>query len=381
MNDQEIRNILISFLKGSSDKIRIYQEKAIGGSICDLMSVTDCLTGYEIKSDLDDYSRLDRQINSYDLFFNYNYIVVGKSHERSVEEKVPKHWGIIVVSPDNIHIYKKAKQNKYLNIKSQLSVLWKLELGNLLSFFRLPMYSLKSKSYISDRLIESVACEQLSERIAYELFNRDYSVYDAKDHTESNENEVIPDIFTKEMIDDISEMEDMTLDKWIEIFNSVQKVKKKKEEKFRLHKERPAHDITFDQIEVSLGVPWVSSSIISDFAKYLATIGIEDNDVGRYIFVSYEQITGNWYVHNKNDANINVNCTTKYGLRNYNALWILEATLNLRGIKLYDRYKNYDEKSTIAALERQKLITELFKKWVWEDEDRKWEIEENRRGL
>ena len=230
MNDQEIRNILISFLKGSNDNMRIYQEKAIGGSICDLMSVTDCLTGYEIKSDLDDYSRLDRQINSYDLFFNYNYIVVGKSHERSVEEKVPKHWGIIVVSPDNIHIYKKAKQNKYLNIKSQLSVLWKLELGNLLSFFRLPMYSLKSKSYISDRLIESVACEQLSERIAYELFNRDYSVYDAKDHTESNENEVIPDIFTKEMIDDISEMEDMTLDKWIEIFNSVQKVKKKKVE-------------------------------------------------------------------------------------------------------------------------------------------------------
>ena len=50
MNDQEIRNILISFLKGSNDNMRIYQEKAIGGSICDLMAVTDCLTGYEIKA-------------------------------------------------------------------------------------------------------------------------------------------------------------------------------------------------------------------------------------------------------------------------------------------------------------------------------------------
>lgn len=376
MNDQEIRNILISFLKGSNDNMRIYQEKAIGGSICDLMSVTDCLTGYEIKSDQDDYSRLDRQVNSYDHFFNYNYIVVGKSHERSVEEKVPKHWGIIVVSPDNIYIYKKAKQNKYPNIKSQLSVLWKLELGNLLSFFRLPMYSLKSKSFISDRLIESVAPEELSERIAYELFNRDYSIFDAEDYTVTKENETIPDTYTKEMVDGVSEMEEMTLDKWIEIFNSAQKVKRTKEEKFRLRKDRPAHDITFDQIEVSLGVPWISSSIISDFAKYLATIGTENKSIEVFINVSYEQITGNWYVHNKNDASINVNCTTKYGLRNYNALWILEATLNLREIKLYDKYKNYDEKSTIAALERQKRITELFKKWVWEDEDRKWEIEE-----
>ena len=128
MNDQEIRNILISFLKGSSDKIRIYQEKAIGGSICDLMSVTDCLTGYEIKSDQDDYSRLDRQVNSYDHFFNYNYIVVGKSHERSVEEKVPKHWGIIVVSPDNIYIYADVSEkytcsfftNRYIIKKKQI---------------------------------------------------------------------------------------------------------------------------------------------------------------------------------------------------------------------------------------------------------------------
>ena len=49
MNDQEIRNILISFLKGSNDKIRIYQEKAIGGSICDLMSVTDCLNAKKMR--------------------------------------------------------------------------------------------------------------------------------------------------------------------------------------------------------------------------------------------------------------------------------------------------------------------------------------------
>lgn len=62
MNDKEIRKILIEYLKTTATEIRIYQEKSIGSSICDLMTVSDCITGYEIKSDLDNYSRLDSQI-------------------------------------------------------------------------------------------------------------------------------------------------------------------------------------------------------------------------------------------------------------------------------------------------------------------------------
>lgn len=52
MNDKAIRNILIAYLKASNHEIRIYQEKSIGTSICDVMAVTDKLTGYEIKSGL-----------------------------------------------------------------------------------------------------------------------------------------------------------------------------------------------------------------------------------------------------------------------------------------------------------------------------------------
>ena len=58
MTDKEIRKILIEYLKTSVKEIRIYQEKSIGNSICDLMTVTDCLGGYEIKSDADNYTRL-----------------------------------------------------------------------------------------------------------------------------------------------------------------------------------------------------------------------------------------------------------------------------------------------------------------------------------
>ena len=85
-------------MKVRYEKIRIYQEKSIGGSVCDLMAVTDHLTGYEIKSDLDNYSRIESQVRNYQKFFNENYIVVGKSHEQSVSGRVPDTWGIIVVS-------------------------------------------------------------------------------------------------------------------------------------------------------------------------------------------------------------------------------------------------------------------------------------------
>lgn len=51
MNDNQIRSILIEYLKATANKIRIYQEKNIGTSVCDVMAVNDKLTGYEMKSD------------------------------------------------------------------------------------------------------------------------------------------------------------------------------------------------------------------------------------------------------------------------------------------------------------------------------------------
>ena len=377
MYDQDIRKILISFLKVRYEKIRIYQEKSIGGSICDLMAVTDCLTGYEIKSDLDNYSRIVSQVANYQRFFNENYIVVGKSHEQSVVERVPATWGIIVVSPDNVVISRKARPNSEMKIKSQLSILWKLELSNILSFFNLPMFSMKGKDFISDRLVENVPWDQLSKQVAYELLHRDYSIYDAKDYTEYYENEVTTSEYMHELVDGVSEMDQMTLDQWIEIYNRAQKVRKIKEEQIQIRKERPKHDITWEEIEVSPGAPWISKAIITEFARYLLTMGGEvEYNRTRGVRANYEPITGNWYIEYKNFAKDNVNCTVKYGLKNYHALFILEATLNLREIKLYESDGKYDEESTLAALEKQKLLIDLFKDWVWKDEDRKWEIEE-----
>ena len=59
------------------------------------MVTDDSLVGLEIKSDADTYVRLERQIKDYNLFFDYNYVVVGSTHAKHVNEHIPDSWGII----------------------------------------------------------------------------------------------------------------------------------------------------------------------------------------------------------------------------------------------------------------------------------------------
>ena len=116
MNDKEIRKVLISYLKASTKEIRIYQEKKVGGSICDLMVVSECLTGYEIKSDCDNYSRIENQVKNYEDFSDYNYVVVGRQHRDSISKHIPDSWGIVVIESDMVIVDRKPLFNKNRNV-------------------------------------------------------------------------------------------------------------------------------------------------------------------------------------------------------------------------------------------------------------------------
>ena len=376
MNAKNIKEILISYLKATNHEMRIYQEKSIGSSICDLMTVTDELTGYEIKSDGDNYQRLDAQVKAYDKFFDRNYIVVGYRHIASAIDKVPAHWGTIFVKQDSIEIYRPAKSNKSVSRRAQLSVLWKLELKNILMKNDMPLYAQKEKGYISDRIAETVDDKMLGLQIAYELLHRDYSVYDAKDYSIYLQG-MTAELPARELVDMLSEndLADFTLDKWIEIYKQAREVREQKEMLFveKPKEPRTPHEIPYTDIEVSLGAPWISVNIINEFITHILGYTITSN------FCKYEPITGNWYIEDKrsyNYYNRNTNATVKYGTERYNALYIIEASLNLREIRLCDSNRKYDEAETIAALEKQKKIEQEFKDWIWLDEDRRWEVEE-----
>ena len=338
------------------------------------MAVTDCLVGYEIKSDLDNYERLPDQIKAYDQFFDKNYLVVSGKHRVSAADKVPEYWGIICIYNDDIDIVRYPGINRKMSRRKQLSVLWKVELKNILIKNNMPIYAQKEKGFIADRIAEHVQPVLLGEQIAAELMHRDYSVYDATDYSIYYKQE--DDFPTLEIMDMLSEKDftNFTLDQWIEIYQQANKAKQEKERIYQeLVPERTVHEIPYTDIEVSLGVPWVDVDIIEEFMYHL----LDRRYWGNYRYVSYEPVTGSWNISNKRYLGEgNTNAEIKYGLKRYNALYILEATLNLREIKLYDGGTVYNERDTLAALEKQKLIQEEFKSWIWEDEDRRWQVEE-----
>ena len=157
MNDISIRKILIEYLKIKHKSHRIYQEKSIGFSVCDLMLITDRLIGFEIKSDKDNYARLNSQVKSYEEYFDENYIVIGEKHKRQIENQIPNEWGIILVSEGNISELRKARKNKKVDRECQLSLLWKIELKNILIKNGLPLYAAKDKDFIISKIVAAIA--------------------------------------------------------------------------------------------------------------------------------------------------------------------------------------------------------------------------------
>lgn len=382
MNAEEVKLVLEAYLKVTEKDIRIYYEKKIGSAICDVMAVTDKLVGFEIKSDLDNYERLAEQVKAYDLFFDKNYIVVGKKHLSSVNEKVPSHWGIICISDGAFQIERKAKMNRGVACTRQLSILWKIELKNLLVENNLPMYALKHKGFLIDKLTEHVPADKLKKQVVSELKGRDYSLL--------NDDEEEQNFVGIELLDGLSEQDfsSFTLDKWIALYNRARAVNAKKESVFENKKtERPVHEINYKDIEVSLGAPWISCDIINEFVWQLLEL---ENSSSSYLrdyltnnpkIVNVEPITGNWFIESKGYVGGGNRLAEEvYGIKRYNALYIIEATLNLREIKLFDG-KDYNEADTLAALEKQRLICDKFKEWIWLDEDRIWEVDEAYNGM
>ncbi|MBQ6823076.1 MAG: sce7726 family protein [Clostridia bacterium] len=372
MRDKEIRSILIAYLQTFGRNLRIYQEKSIGASICDVMAVTDRLTGYEIKSDCDNYARLEAQIKNYDNFFDRNYLVVSDGHLSSAEDKVPDHWGILCIRKAEICMVRKARDNRRVSRKRQLSILWKLELKNLLTKNDLPLYAQKPKSFLIEKLAEQVDYFLLGKQIAEELLQRDYSVYQATDHTLSLSSDAP---FPTELVDTLSEQDPaaFTLDKWIDLYRLAQEARREKEALCTAREmERTPHEIPYTEIEASLGAPWIEPRIVNDFLHHILAIPNYRH------YVHYEPITGNWHISEKPYLSEYANAYTKYGTPQYPAPRLLEATLNLREIKVYikiEKTAQYDEAGTLAALEKQKELQEEFTRWLWLDEDRRWQVE------
>ena len=178
--DKDIREPLFEFLENSYGKVRLLEEQVMGQSRADVvMVVPGALYGIEIKSDADTYARLKRQTEDYDLYYDYNLIVVGTSHAAHVEEPVPQWWGIITVEQEgeqtDFYFLRKPSVNPKLDWQHKIEILWRPELAHIQELNRMYAYKQKSKRFVADKIVETVPHDLLAIQLSEELFERDYT--------------------------------------------------------------------------------------------------------------------------------------------------------------------------------------------------------------
>ena len=157
-----------------------------------------------------------------------------------------------------------------------------------------------------------------------------------------------------------------------------------------------------DDIFVTIGTPWLNPKYIHQFIKEVI---LQDQYQKAYFRIVHDENTGSWTIRDFNkhytyingryvlyDPQHNVNTTNVYGTSRMDAFTIIENTLNQTNIAIYDEVKTYgrnkegrlvEKKSkrknieeTLLALDKQQKIIKEFKRWIFTDEKRKEEIED-----
>jgi len=133
-------------------------------------------------------------------------------------------------------------------------------------------------------------------------------------------------------------------------------------------------DLDASEIEARLGATWISPDYITEFMAETFHTPRHHINYER-IKVQYAEVTGQWNVKGKNvDSSNNPLSTATYGTQRANAYRLLEDALNLRDTKIYDiihdadgEHRVLNRKETTLAQQKQELIREEFKEWIFKD--------------
>ena len=135
-------------------------------------------------------------------------------------------------------------------------------------------------------------------------------------------------------------------------------------------------DLTASEISVRLGATWLDTEYVRQFI--FDTLNTPRS--ARFkMKVHYSSITGEWRVEGKNHDRGNVKAISTYGTKRINAYEIIEDTLNLKDVRIFDykedaegrRIAVLNKKETAIAQSKQELIKDAFAEWIWKDPDRR----------
>ena len=139
-------------------------------------------------------------------------------------------------------------------------------------------------------------------------------------------------------------------------------------------------DLDASEIEVRLGATWIDQKYIQQFMEETFE---PPYYLRRSIQVHFSPFTAEWSITGKSQpSHSDVNAYMTYGTERANAYRILEDTLNLRDVRIYDTVTDPDgkerrvlnSKETTLAQQKQQAIKDAFSEWIWKDPDRRQEL-------
>ena len=146
-----------------------------------------------------------------------------------------------------------------------------------------------------------------------------------------------------------------------------------------LRKAQPK-DLDASEIDVRLGATWIDRDYIQQFMEETFDTPFY---LQRNIQVNFSSATAEWRITGKSAPGIHdVSAYVTYGTNRANAYKILEETLNLKDIRIYDTYEDADgkkkrvlnKKETTLAQQKQQAIKDAFANWIWRDPQRREEL-------
>ncbi len=130
-------------------------------------------------------------------------------------------------------------------------------------------------------------------------------------------------------------------------------------------------DVLPGDIDANLGAPWIPASDIQAFVAELLRVAPSS------VTVAHLKKDAVWSLEPDYAAKASVAATSEYGTARANGTWLIELALNMKSPTIYDTIQNGDreervvnQEDTMAAREKQKLIKDRFRSWVFTDPDR-----------
>ena len=135
-------------------------------------------------------------------------------------------------------------------------------------------------------------------------------------------------------------------------------------------------DLNASEISVQLGSTWLPPDVVEQFVFELLDTSANCQEK---IHVHFSRYTGAWNVEGKSVDRVNVKANSTYGTTRINAYKIIEDTLNLRDVRIFDYVQDRDgkrvavlnKKETAIAQGKQELIKQAFQDWIWKDPARR----------